>query len=445
MKTKKLPAVSLFSNCGAGDIGYAKAGFRFDVMAELDARRLEVCQLNHPDAEGVPGDLRKTWPIVVDEYREINGRIPPALLAACPPCQGMSSARSHRGKEADPDAGMKDDRNLLVTVIAKVIRELKPRAVVVENVQAFLTRQVRHPKTQQPITASRLLINELDKDYTVYPFLSDLCDFGVPQSRKRTFLTFFRRDEAALLTLEARKATPYPIPSHARDFSGEPITLRQALASFGLPSLDAGSAESAVAKVRGGLHAVPVWLDHRYDMVAAIPPHEGGSAWETSACVDCGPVNVDEDDAQCPKCSGPLLRPVVKNGRSYRLITGFRSSTYSRMKSDAPAATITTASGHIGSNNTIHPFENRLLSSLECAWLQTLPKGFKWGRALKEWGHSNVRDMIGEAVPPHFTQLHGHVIRGLLDGKTKLRMHPATGIRSTKAAKKLGLTTVEKC
>lgn len=32
----KLRAVSLFSNCGAGDVGYRDAGFRFDVMAELD-------------------------------------------------------------------------------------------------------------------------------------------------------------------------------------------------------------------------------------------------------------------------------------------------------------------------------------------------------------------------------------------------------------------------
>ena len=99
-----------------------------------------------------------------------------------------------------------------------------------------------------------------------------------------------------------------------------------------------------------------------------------------------------------------------KKRGTYRLITGFRTSTYTRMKSDAPAATITTASGHLGSNNTIHPFENRLLSTLECALLQTLPKRFKWGTALERWGHTNIRDMIGEAVPPLFTRLHGKVL-----------------------------------
>lgn len=435
-----LPAVSLFSNCGAGDIGFAKAGFRFDVMAELDERRLEVCLLNHPKAHGVPGDLRKTWPVVVDEFRERNGRTPPALLAACPPCQGMSSTRSHRGKEADPDAGMKDSRNLLVTVIAKAIRELKPRAVVVENVQAFLTRQVRHPKTGEPVSASRWLIDEL-KDYTVYPFLTDLCDYGVPQTRKRTFLTFFRNDEEAVSILTERAATPYPVPRYAPDYGGEPVTLGAALTSFKLPSLDAKSAEAARSKVKGGLHAVPIWLDQRYPMVAAIPPYKGGSAWQNNVCSECGPVKVGINAAQCPDCRAPLLRPVVKaRNNKYRLITGFRSSTYARMKSDAPAATITTASGHIGSNHTIHPFENRLFSTLECALLQTLPKTFRWGRALEEWGHSNVRAMIGEAVPPLFTFLHGKVICGLLAGKKKMRLHPADGKRSTRPLTKLALT-----
>src|SRR6266481_3952299 len=157
-------AVSLFSNCGAGDVGYSKAGFRFDVMAELDPRRLEVCLLNH-DAVGVAGDLRKTWKAVVRNYRSKVGVTRPALLAACPPCQGMSTANSDRGSESDPDAGMKDARNVLVTVIANVARSLQPRIIVVENVPAFLTRQVRHPKTGDPISAARLLIEYLGSDY----------------------------------------------------------------------------------------------------------------------------------------------------------------------------------------------------------------------------------------------------------------------------------------
>lgn len=440
MATSIFHSISLFSNCGAGDTGYAKAGFRFDVMAELDHRRLQVCLLNHPNAVGVPGDLRKTWPLVVDEYLAVSNGASLALLAACPPCQGMSSARSHRGKEGDPDAGMKDARNLLVTVISKVTRELRPRVIVIENVQAFLTRQVRHPKTNLPVSAARWLIDELADDYAVYPFLTDLCDYGVPQTRKRTFLTFLRLNEPAIAVLKAQSESPYPIPYHSSDYQGRPVTLREALASFNLPSLDARCAETAISRVGKGLHAVPVWPDRRYDMVAAIPPHSGKSAWENDTCANCGQVDVGENDAVCPECGDPLLRPVIKQKRgTYRLITGFRTSTYTRMKPDAPAATITTASGHLGSNNTIHPYENRLLSTFECALLQTLPKSFKWGKALEQWGHTNIRDMIGEAVPPLFTRLHGKVLRALLEGKRPSRLYPAGGKRCERPRTRLAL------
>src|SRR5580700_4934717 len=117
MATNTFHSVSLFSNCGAGDVGFARAGFRFDVMAELDPRRLDVALLNHPHATGVPGDLRETLPNVVAAYRERAGDAPPALLAACPPCQGLSSAQSARGDATDPDVGSRDRRNLLVAVI----------------------------------------------------------------------------------------------------------------------------------------------------------------------------------------------------------------------------------------------------------------------------------------------------------------------------------------
>jgi DNA (cytosine-5)-methyltransferase 1 len=83
-----LPSVSLFSNCGAGDIGYAQAGFTFEVMAELDERRLSVALLNHPTATGVPGDLRETLPAVVSAYRTTRGKARLALLAACPLVRG---------------------------------------------------------------------------------------------------------------------------------------------------------------------------------------------------------------------------------------------------------------------------------------------------------------------------------------------------------------------
>lgn len=409
--TSALPAVSLFSNCGAGDLGYAQAGFSFEVLTELEKMRLDVAALNHPNAETVHGDLRDTWRAAVAAYRRSQGDVAPALLAACPPCQGMSSARSGRGRSDDADAGSRDERNLLVQVIARVTHALKPRIVVVENVTAFLSRQVRHPDTDLPVSAAVLLARSLRQRYDLYALTCDLAEYGIPQTRKRTFLTFVRRDMPSRGELQRHARAPFPRPTHARDGGGSPRpTLRQALASLAAPSLDAREPSSAGI----GMHAVPVWEGRRYHLVASIPPNSGQGAWANSVCPTCGDVEVQDNAAACPLCAGPLARPVVEENGTLRLVRGFRSSSYTRMWPDEPAATITTASGSMGSDKTLHPWENRVLSPLECAHLQTFPPDFRWGEALERWGSTNVRAMIGEAVPPQFTRLHGEVLAGLL-------------------------------
>ena len=166
------------------------------------------------------------------------------------------------------------------------------------------------------------------------------------------------------------------------------------------------------------MHQVPVWPSERYRMISAIEPNSGLSAWENDICLECGRRSRDRTKARCGGCKALLPRPIV-NGRTVgeepRLVTGFHSS-YRRMDPKKPAATVTTASGHVGSDRTIHPWENRVLSPLECALLQTFPTSFQWGDSLKQWGHTNVRAMIGEAVPPLFTAKHGRLLAQLLRG-----------------------------
>ena len=410
-------AVSMFSNCGAGDVGYAAAGFRFRVMSELVEKRLAVAVLNHPGAVPVAGDLRRTWPNVVDSFREACDLSSPVLLSGCPPCQGMSSARGGRGKEDDPDASARDDRNLLALPIAHATNELRPTFVVVENVPAFLRRKVWDPAGGDPVSAARILCNRLERDYRAYAALLDLCEFGVPQTRKRAFLVFVRRGSAALDRLEETGATPFPAPTHGTTDLPGVVALGDALEASGLPSLDSASPEAARSE-GNPMHRVPVWDDRRYDMVAAIEPGSGRSAWETDHCDRCGRSGIESHEPTCPDCEALLLRPVTK-GRSgsWRLVKGFRNSSYRRMAPDLPAATVTTASGHIGSDRTIHPWENRVLSPAECAFLQTLPSDFDWGDSIDSWGHTPVREMIGEAVPPRFTELHGRVLAALADGR----------------------------
>lgn len=421
--TKPYRAVSLFSNCGAGDVGYARAGFSFEVMAELEQRRLDVALLNHPRAAGVPGDLRQTWPKVVSAYRRRAGAARPALLAACPPCQGMSTARGGRGREHDADAGSRDRRNLLVAVVGAVAAELRPRLVVVENVEAFLTRRIRDPDTGKPLSAAALLARLLHDEYELVPMVADLSKFGVPQKRKRAFLTFIHRTEPGLAWLNAAQAAPYPRQSHGAPGLPDVVSVSTALNCAALRSLDAASPDVA-ADPEDPMHFVPVWMDRRYEITRAIPPGSGRSAWENDTCTKCGANATSRAECLCASCGAVLPRPVTfDDSGAPRLVRGFHTS-YRRMPADLPAPTVTTASGHIGSDFTIHPTEHRLLSPRECAVLQTFPRDFEWGDALERWGATNVRAMIGEAVPPRFTELHGRALARVLScsgrGRTSL-------------------------
>lgn len=437
-------ALSLFSNCGAGDFGFSQAGFRFVVMAEIRRSRLRVAALNHPDAAVVWDDLRDSWEDVVEQYRARQADRPD-LLAACPPCQGMSTARRDRGHDHDAKAGARDDRNLLVVPIAKVAQAVEPRAIVVENVPPFFTRLVPHPESGDGVSAAALLASRLANLYEAFPLLVDLCDYGVPQHRKRAFMTFIHRDEKCLARLHREALVPYPKPTHASDHGGQPITLQEALEEMSADALDAASLAGARSNDGPELHSVPVWSDRIYRMVAAIPKRTGASAWENADCVQCGYQDIEAEAATCPVCQAVLPRPVVRcDDGSYRLVNGFRTSSYRRMDPAQPATTVTTANGRVGSSSTIHPWENRVLSALECSGLQTIPEAFTWGEApLDRIGINELRAMIGEAVPPLFTAAHGSALVACLEDDASFEFLAADDDRCVAARRKLAFESTE--
>ena len=179
-------------------------------------------------------------------------------------------------------------------------------------------------------------------------------------------------------------------------------------------------------------------------MISAIS-EPGGSAWE-NGCDHCGTDDIDEDAARCPECNQVLPRPTKEDENGYRLIKGFRRSSYRRMPLDAPAPTITTASNRVGSDYTIHPIEDRLMSPKECAHLQKFPEDFVWQdpdsgeHAIEKFGVGMLREVIGEAVPPEFTRQHGEALLKLINGSWKeTELVSSDDKRCMKAEEKLGL------
>lgn len=411
-----LPSISLFSGAGISDLGYEQVGFQFLVHSELRPNRSALCESNYPNSTCVTGDLRERWKDVISGYKK-QVKENPALISITPPCQGMSSSNPSRGKCVDADTS--DERNMLLLASIPIIKELRPRLVVIENVPQVFQRVVQVREDEKPCKLVEKFTQSLDWEYRFFSTTVQMADYGVPQDRRRAIIVAIRKDEGCIEELDKCNLLPLPCSTHSeRTQNGQSswITFEEWLLQMNYPPLDAKSANLARYE-SDPLHSVPYYKEDRYLMVSDIPPRSGRNAYQNSNCHECGCNDVPEGEVTCPKCNGLMRnRPYVKdeNGE-YRLIKGFKSS-YRRSYHDRPAPTVTTASSHLGSDYKIHPWENRVLSIRECADLQTIPRFYNWQWAIESEQLYLMRKVIGEALPPLFTFFHANVLCDLLKG-----------------------------
>lgn len=406
-------AVSLFSGVGLSDLGYEMAGFKFLVQVELDEERAALGKHNFPDSKWIVGDVRRKKLSIVRSYRRATKR-PLDLLVATPPCQGMSSSNPGRGRRLTGEAAAHLAKNRLLLAVTPVARALMPRVIVIENVRQLLTlhAQTGRGETRVVETFRRGL-----PGYTVLEGVVNAADYGVAQDRRRAIIVAVRNDDPMCFFLRRVQASPWPSASHSQDGLGgrkrwESVRRWLELMRYG--RLDASSEKAA--RGRHPLHCVPFYDAERYSLVADIPPYSGLSAYDNDRCPTCGGRGIQRSLAVCPGCSNLLHnRPIVATRGRARLIKGFGSS-YRRMSADRPAPTVTTNSSHIGSDFKIHPWENRVLSALECADLQTVPRCYDWSSVLDDGRVYFVRNVVGEALPVYFTFLHGLVLHELMRG-----------------------------
>ena len=333
----------------------------------------------------------------------LSGRLD--LLVATPPCQGMSSSNPSRGRRQSAEGNKNDVRNRLVLELIPLARKLKPRVIVAENVRPIITLRAAYRKRSDTIIN---LLKAGLPNYVVFHGVVDMAEYGVPQTRKRAIIVAVKKSEPWLRTM---KGVPWPDATHSQEPLGglqRAISVKEWFEAVGYEPLDSGSRETSTGTTR--MHSVPTYGGDYYLRVRDIPPYSGRNSFENDTCPDCQLDGVAEGLALCPNC-GSLMRnrPYVEGKNGIRLVKGFDSS-YRRMHPDKPASTIMTNSSHVGGDFKIHPWENRVLSTLECADLQTAPRFFDWSRAYDERRAYRIRAAVGEALPPYFTYLHGQLL-----------------------------------
>jgi DNA (cytosine-5)-methyltransferase 1 len=165
-------AIDIFSGCGGLTLGLKRAGFSVVGAIEIDELAAETYGTNHAEVHLWPKDVRKiTAPQILRTIGLKRGELD--LLAGCPPCQGFSAMRRLNGGRR-----VRDAQNDLVFDFLRLVKGLRPKAVMMENVPG-LRDNVRFGKLKKSLERLGYVVNADVKDAQYY---------GVPQRRRRFIL-----------------------------------------------------------------------------------------------------------------------------------------------------------------------------------------------------------------------------------------------------------------
>ena len=166
-------------------LGLEKARFEPQALIELDPHACATLRRNRPYWNVVQADIRRFDASYWCGTDLLSGGLP------CPPF-------SIAGKQL----GAEDDRDMFPPML-RIVQEVKPRAVLIENVRGILTERFASFRTHVDTALNK-------QGFDTYWMGFNAAEFGVPQNRFRAFLIALRRGETKPLEwpLPMQRTTP---------------------------------------------------------------------------------------------------------------------------------------------------------------------------------------------------------------------------------------------
>lgn len=343
----QLKLVDLFCGAGGLSLGLQQAGMTPIFAADNDPHACDTYRANvgdhvhHLDLGVLPPEQLAAF--IHKECGEVD------VVAGGPPCQGFSVQR--RGSAIDP-------RNDLAIKFGLAAAEIRPKAIVLENVPTILGPRGKDYRSQ---------IFQIweDADFVIHKAVLEAAAYGVPQMRRRAFLVAIRRELRAPFVFPPPRLEP-------RNY----VTVRNAFAGLPPPPSD--------------------FSEH-----SCFPNHK---------LVAISPINI-ERISYVPEGGGRMDVPASMQLPCHKKSNGHRHlDVFGRLWWDRPSGTITAMFDNFTRGRFGHPTENRNITGREGARLQSFPDDFVFLGPKKD-----VARQIGNAVAPRLAQAVGEALINSLE------------------------------
>ncbi|WP_409048481.1 DNA cytosine methyltransferase [Microbacterium sp. HA-8] len=331
-------AVDLF--CGVGGLTYGLVQAGIEVVAGIDID--PACKYPYEANNKAKFIERDVNELSASDVAAMIGGADISMIAGCAPCQPFSTySRSGRSKKRGDDWQ-------LVETFGKLVKEVQPDLVTMENVPQLLD----HPVFDQ-------FLENLD-GYSVEWSVVQAVRVGIPQTRKRLVLIASKLGADGLTLAQDTERVR---------------TVREAIGR--LRPIEAGESDP-----KDRLHVASRLSKTNLERIRHSKP---GGTWR------------DWPDALQAACHRK------STGATY-------PSVYGRMSWDDASPTITTQCFGYGNGRFGHPEQDRAISLREAAILQTFPPKYKFVPPGEPVRFSVLGRLIGNAVPVRLGEVVGQTI-----------------------------------
>lgn len=368
-QTKQRPiAVDLFAGAGGMTLGFEQAGFDVLCSVEFDPIHCATHEYNFPFWSVICKSLTEVTGKEIRDNSAIGDRDIDVVFGG-PPCQGFSII----GKRI-----LDDSRNFLVFHFIRVVLELQPKYVVIENVAGMATKDFKQ-LLWAVIEDLKLHGYAVEEKYQIL----NAAYYGIPQKRKRLFLLGCR---------EGLKLPNYPVPIT------KPANSKNSRTTHQLPSSPT---------IWEALKDLPIVEFHPelYERDWAIAEFGKPSDYGKKLRGFC---IVEDDYSYKRQHDARILTSSIRTKHTLEIIRRFEStlpgeieriSRFPRLHPNGVCNTLRagTASnrGAFTSPRPIHPFIPRCITIREAARLHSYPDWFRF-HSTKWHGFRQV----GNSVPP---------------------------------------------